>query len=116
MINNKKGFTLIELLVVIAILGILAAVAIPQFAEYRNTAYCAQITSDAAHAFQAMEAYYVDHLAYGSLSDTAFNPTTGITVTITSTDPLVVRASDDNSRCPLGTYTLDQSSGRGTWG
>jgi len=115
-INNKKGVTLIELLVVIAILGILAAVAIPQFAEYRNTAYCAQITSDAAHAFQAMEAYYADHLAYGSLADTNFSPTTGITVLVTNNNPLVVQASDDNSRCPLSTYTLDQSSGRGTWG
>jgi type IV pilus assembly protein PilA len=114
--NNEKGFTLIELLVVIAILGILAAVAIPQFAQYRNAAYCSQITSDAAHAFQAMEAYYAQNLTYGSLSDTAFTSTQGITVVITSTDPLVVQASDDNSRCPLGTYTLDQSSGRGTWG
>src|SRR5215813_4425579 len=112
--NNEKGFTLIELLVVIAILGVLAAVAVPQLAQYRNRAYCAQITSDASHAFQAMEAYYASHLAYGSLSDTNFSPTTGITVTIASTNPLVVQASDDNSRCPLGTYTLDQQSGRGT--
>jgi Flp pilus assembly protein TadG len=63
-----------------------------------------------------MEAYYADHLAYGSLSDTNFTSTTGITVTVTNTNPLAVQAFDDNSRCPLGTYTLDQSSGRGTWG
>ncbi len=111
---NGKGFTLIELLVVIAILGILAALAIPQFSRYRNTAYCAQITSDASHAFLAMEAYYAEHLTYGSLSDTTFTPTRDITVEVT-TDPLVVQASDDNSRCPLGTYTLDQHRGRGQW-
>src|SRR5712692_3689822 len=99
---NGKGFTLIELLVVIAILGILAALAIPQFARYRNTAYCAQITSEASHAFTAMEAYYAGHLAYGSLSDTNFTPTTDITIVITSTTPLVVQASDDKDRCPLG--------------
>ena len=112
---NNRGFTLIELLVVIAILGILAALAIPQFAQYRNTAYCAQITSEASHAFTAMEAYYAEHLAYGSLSDTNFTPTTDITIVITSTNPLIVQASDDKGRCPRGTYTLDQHRGRGTW-
>ncbi len=112
---KDRGFTLIELLVVIAILGILAAVAIPQFARYRNTAYCSQIASDASHAFLAMEAYYADHLTYGSLSDTAFTPTKDISVVITSTNPLIVQGSDDKSRCPLGIYTLDQHRGRGTW-
>src|SRR5712691_764286 len=104
---KDRGFTLIELLVVIAILGILTAVAIPQFSRYRNTAYCAQITSDASHAFLAMEAYYAGHLAYGSLSDTVSTPTPDINVAVLSTAPLVVQASNDNSCCPLGTYTLD---------
>jgi len=113
---KDRGFTLIELLVVIAILGILAAVAIPQFARYRNTAYCAQITSEASHAFTAMEAYYAEHLAYSSLSDTNFTPSPNIHVVIFSTSPLIVQASDDKDRCPSGTiYTLDQHRGRGIW-
>jgi type IV pilus assembly protein PilA len=112
---KDRGFTLIELLVVIAILGILAALAIPQFAQYRNTAYCSQIVSEASDAFQAMEAYYSQHLNYGSLSDTNFTPTLDITIVITSTSPLIVQGSDDKSRCPLGIYTLDQHRGRGTW-
>ena len=112
---KDRGFTLIELLVVIAILGILAAVAIPQFAQYRNTAYCAQITSEASHAFTAMEAYYAQNLTYGSLTDTNFTPTRDISVEIIDTNPLIVQASDSKGRCPLGIYTLDQQRGRGTW-
>jgi type IV pilus assembly protein PilA len=114
-VNNEKGFTLIELLVVIAILGILAAVAIPQFAQYRSTAYCAQITSQASDVYLAMEAYYAQHLAYDSLSDTTFSPIRNIIVVIVNTNPLAVQASDNQGRCPRGTYTLDQSRGRGTW-
>ena len=112
---NNRGFTLIELLVVIAILGILSAVAIPQFAQYRGTAYCTQISSEASDAFLAMEAYYTQHLAYGSLRDTAFTPNPNIQVVIVGTNPLVVQASDNQGRCPSGVYTLDQHRGRGTW-
>lgn len=44
---DQKGFTLIELMIVIAIIGILAAIAIPNFIAYRNKAYCSAAESDA---------------------------------------------------------------------
>ena len=62
--KDQKGFTLIELLVVIAIIGILAAIAIPQFAKYRERAAKASAISDAKNIANSIEAYYADKQSY----------------------------------------------------
>jgi len=62
--RNEKGFTLIELMIVIAIIGILAAIAIPQFSAYRKRAYNSAANSDLKTACTAQEAYYVDNATY----------------------------------------------------
>jgi type IV pilus assembly protein PilA len=61
-----RGFTLIELLVVVAIIGILSAIAIPQFAAYRERAMRAAVESDARNAASAQEAFYIDAVTYAS--------------------------------------------------
>ena len=63
-LKNRKGFTLIELLIVVAIIGILAAVAIPQFAAYRIRGYNAAAQSDLKNFKTAMESYYTDASTY----------------------------------------------------
>jgi len=64
--QNQKGFTLIELMVVIAIIGILAAIAIPQFAAYRNRSYMSELEKYAHTYGNAQEAYFVDTDAYAN--------------------------------------------------
>jgi type IV pilus assembly protein PilA len=63
-LRNKKGFTLIELLIVVAIIGILAAIAIPQFAAYRIRGYNSAAQSDVKNYKTAMESYYSDANTY----------------------------------------------------
>lgn len=58
--KDQKGFTLIELMIVIAIIGILAAIAIPQFSEYRKRGYNATANSDIKNLYTAAQAYFSD--------------------------------------------------------
>jgi prepilin-type N-terminal cleavage/methylation domain-containing protein len=66
MIRRSKGFTLIELLIVVAIIGILAAIAIPNFLEAQVRAKVARVKNDLRNIATAEEAYYVDQDAYST--------------------------------------------------
>jgi len=60
-LKNAKGFTLIELLIVIAIIGILAAIAIPQFNQYKARAYVSDVKSNLHNLYLACKAYWADN-------------------------------------------------------
>src|SRR5712692_10628258 len=84
---NRKGFTLIELLIVVVIIGILAAIAIPKFANTKEKAYLASMKSDLRNLVTAEEAYFADSVKYTSNLGTNYATTSGVvgpTITVTA--------------------------------
>jgi type IV pilus assembly protein PilA len=76
--KDQKGFTLIELMIVIAIIGILAAIAIPQFNAYRKRSYNSSAVADLRNAATAQEAYFVDESTYCGTTGTLISATYGL--------------------------------------
>jgi prepilin-type N-terminal cleavage/methylation domain-containing protein len=114
--HNQSGFTLIELLVVVAIIGILAAIAIPQFAAYRAKGFDARAESDCRNAATAEEAYFVDHATYSSDSTVlpGFVQSEDVNVALTGTDTNFT-VTCDSAKGTAGfscTWTSDPAAGQ----
>ena len=105
--RNSKGFTLIELMIVIAIIGILAAIAIPNFLRYRDKAFCSKAETDAQNVIAALSSYFSDpdHTAIPSLAqltgaeELILNNPTETTLTA-SGNGAIITVGDDVDRCP----------------
>lgn len=117
---REEGFTLIELLVVIAIIGILAAIAIPQFAAYRRRGYEADSQSSVRNLATAQEAYYAQTQSYksgagNSLAAYGFNQKSDINITTQGFNAAgggTFLITGTSTKCATGgVYTYDSSTG-----
>jgi len=125
-LRNKKGFTLIELMIVIAIIGILAAIAIPNFIAYRDKAFCGQGEHDAQNTLAALSSYYADpdHTGIPSIAqlisteDLSLNNTTvNVDLTGSVTGTMQVIVTDGSNRCPReATFSVTMGGAEGYWG
>lgn len=74
--TSRKGFTLIELLIVVAIIGILAAIAIPNFLQAQTRAKVARVVAEVRTLSLGLELYHVDYNDYPlNWYDTLAHPT-----------------------------------------
>jgi type IV pilus assembly protein PilA len=98
--GRSKGFTLIELMVVLSVIGILAAIAIPNFSAREGKAFDARIVTDVRNAAAGQEAYFMDNLEYSSdcTALPGFKPSEGVTFTECSTDGVSFRITTTHTR------------------
>ncbi len=86
--HRKAGFSMIEIMIVVAIIGILAAIAIPNFMAYRVRAFNTAASADLRNAYTAAQAFFADEpggtATAAILADYGYAPTENVTFSITN--------------------------------
>ena len=105
--RTRKGFTLIELLIVVVIIGILAAIAIPKFADTKRKAYVTAMKSDLKNMVSSAEAWFSDNNTYvGYVAPTG---SSGVTLTFTGATTgwvgTATHANATGASCTIGAGT-----------
>ena len=97
---DSKGFTLIELMIVIAIIGILSAIAIPNFMAYRSKAYCSAVERDANNLAASIADYFSAPSRHTiAQGDQSFIPPFNGYTLVTNATAVVITVTDSSGRC-----------------
>ncbi|PID73716.1 MAG: dolichyl-phosphate-mannose--protein mannosyltransferase [Desulfobacterales bacterium] len=105
MLKNKKGFTLIELMIVVAIIGILAAIAIPNFLTYQCKSKQSEAKTNLGAIANSEETYMAEYNVYKNATDSS----TG------KNDPSALAAINWESKGKtLYKYSVTSTAGSGT--
>jgi prepilin-type N-terminal cleavage/methylation domain-containing protein len=130
--TNNKGFTLIELMIVIAIIGILAAIAIPNFIAYRNKSFCSAGEGDANGMAASIADYFAipnhvntptvaqlnDNNGYNFSREGTATANSGNIVGANPNVNITITVTDGSGRCPESYQTsqaFDNDSRRDGW-
>ena len=109
--EGQKGFTLIELMIVIAIIGILAAIAIPQFVSYRQKGYNTKAKGELKSFYTACQAYFADQPTLSNCDTNTiaatFVPTSDVIITTTPGQTLTGATAYHDAG--TSTYTIGAS-------
>jgi type IV pilus assembly protein PilA len=115
MLIKDRGFSLAELLVVVAIIGLLAAIAVPQFISYRARGIDSQMKGDLKNAALAMESYFAENKTYptslAAIITVGFTQTDGVALTIDVTSPSSFTITASKASGTQSTFTYDSTTG-----
>jgi len=119
--GNSKGFTLIELMIVIAIIGILAAIAIPNFISYRDKSFCSRAETDAGNVAATLADYFAipthvnvpgatDATSYLGISMSGTGTSQNTVDVAEASGTITITVEDGSARCPT-----DYQAAQGNW-